>query len=44
VTVEDGKLIHENKGSYFTLPGAMKTHSQLLGLPFEDVETFDDFC
>jgi hypothetical protein len=44
VTVENGKLVHESLGSYFTFGEAMKKHCSLLNIPCEYKETFDDFA
>ena len=41
VTVENGKCVHENVRSYFSLQGALKGHCNLLDIPFE--ETIDDY-
>jgi hypothetical protein len=42
VTLENGKLVHENVRSYFTMQGALKEHCSLLDVPFE--ETRDDYA
>jgi hypothetical protein len=41
VSVEIGKFVHENVGSYFTLQGALKEHCNLLDVPLD--ESIDDY-
>ncbi len=41
VTIENGKFVHENVRSYFSLQGALKEHCNLLGVAFE--ESIDDY-
>ena len=42
VTIEEGRFVHENIGSYFELNGAKKAHFKLLGISFSG-ESIDDF-
>ena len=42
VTVEEGKLVHESVGSFFSLDGAKKAHCHLLGIPYAG-ESIDDY-
>ena len=42
IIIEEGKFIHENKRSFFTFQGAVKSHCLLIGEPWE--ESIDDFC
>ena len=42
VTVENGKFVHQNVRSYFSLQGALKEHCSLIGVPFE--ESIDDYA
>jgi hypothetical protein len=44
ITVEDGKFIHESKGSFFTREGALNAYSKLLGIPAPYGDTIDDFA
>ena len=42
---ESGRqFIHENRGTFFQLDGAMKYFTIAQGLPWEGGETFDDYC
>lgn len=42
VTVEEGKFVHENVGSFFSFDGAKKVHCHLVGIPFSG-ESIDDY-
>ncbi|MBN2722151.1 MAG: HNH endonuclease, partial [Campylobacterales bacterium] len=42
ITIENGKYIHEDIGSFFELNGAKKAYYKLLGIPFE-YEGIDDY-
>ncbi len=42
VTIEEGKFVHENKHSYFTLQGALKAQCQLAAISFDN--SIDDYC
>jgi hypothetical protein len=41
VTVENGKFVHENVSTFFSLQGAMKEHCKLADVPFN--ESIDDY-
>jgi hypothetical protein len=42
VTIEEGRFVHENIGSYCELNGAKKAHFKLLGIPFPG-KSIDDY-
>ena len=42
VTIENGKFVHESRGSFFELNGAKKEHFKLLNIPFEG-KSIDDY-
>ena len=44
VTYEDGSVVHESRGTFFTLEGAEKQYTLIQGLSWEGGETFDDGC
>lgn len=45
VTYEDGKFVHESRGSYFEHIGAVKEHCKLIGEPCDGLgESIDDYC
>lgn len=43
VTMENGKFIHEARGTYFSLEGALNVYHELLGIDAPHVETIDDY-
>lgn len=43
ITFEDGTLVHESIGSFFTLEGALNVYNKLLGIDAPHVETVDDY-
>ena len=44
VTFEDGSVVHESRGTFFTPEGAEKRYTLIQGLSWEGGETFDDYC
>jgi hypothetical protein len=42
VTDDDHQVVYENKGSFFTLQGALKVHCEQVGIPLSD--SIDDYC
>lgn len=44
VYIEDGRFVHESKGSFFTEDGAKKYYALELGREWTGGEVFDDFC
>lgn len=44
IALEDGKFLHESRGTYFTQQGAMNAFNELLEIDAERVETIDDLC
>ena len=44
VSYERGSLVHESRGTFFTLEGAEKQFTLAQGSPWEGGETFDDYC
>lgn len=44
ITFEDGKFVHESKGTFFMRDGADKEFTIAQGLPWEGGDTFDDNC
>lgn len=44
VTYENGKLVHESRGTFFTPEGAEKQFTLIQGLPWEGGDSIDDYC
>lgn len=44
VFVEDGRFVHESKGTYFSREGAFNTYNRLLHIEAPHVECIDDYC
>jgi len=44
ITHENGKLVHESRGTFFTPEGAEKQFTLIQGLPWEGGNSIDDYC
>jgi hypothetical protein len=44
IYIDDGKIVHETEGTYFTEEGARKYYTLLQGLEWTGGDCFDDFC